>query len=120
MEAGKNGSIDIGASTWANNKSKLYPKKCPRSVKPRSGTLWGPGELRISKSRAPIGGHLRRSRKSDIAAEATASADYATCRHAPRPKGEQRARGCVLCEPRSALTRSAPVAPPLRIGARRV
>ena len=40
-------------------------------------------------------GHLRRSRKSDI-----------------RPKGEQRARGCVLCELRSALTRSAPVAPP--------
>ena len=28
-----------------------------------------PGELRISKSRAPIRGHLRRSRKSDIAAE---------------------------------------------------
>ena len=27
MEAGKNGSIDIGASTCANNKSKLYPKK---------------------------------------------------------------------------------------------
>ena len=41
-------------------------------------------------------GHLRRSRKSDIAA---------------RPKGEQRARGCVLCELRSALTISAPVAP---------
>ena len=41
-----------------------------------------------------------------------AAIDYATCRHAPRPKGEQRARGCVLCEPRSALTRSAPVAPP--------
>ena len=40
------------------------------------------------------------------------SADYATCRHAPRPKGEQRARGCVLWELRSALTRSAPVAPP--------
>ena len=41
-------------------------------------------------------GHLRRSRKSDIAAEENSSADYATCRHAPRPKGEQRARGCVL------------------------
>ena len=27
------------------------------------------------------------------------SSGYATCRHAPRPKGEQRARGCVLCEP---------------------
>ena len=46
-------------------------------------------------------GHLRRSRRSDIAAEENSSADYATCRHAPRPKGEQRARGCVL----------APVAP---------
>ena len=55
-------------------------------------------------------GHLRRSRKSDIAAEENSSADYATCRHAPRPKGEQRARGCVLCEPRSALTFSPPVA----------
>ena len=64
-------------------------------------------------------GHLRRSRKSDIAAEENSSADYATCRHAPRPKGEQRARGCVLCELRSALTRSAPVAPPLRIRVRR-
>ena len=41
-------------------------------------------------------GHLRRSRRSDIAAEENSSADYATCRHAPRPKGEQRARGCVL------------------------
>ena len=41
----------------------------------------------------------------------SASADYATCRHAPRPKGEQRARGCVLWELRSALTISAPVAP---------
>ena len=55
-------------------------------------------------------GHLRRSRKSDIAAEELSSADYATCRHAPRPKGEQRARGCVLCELRSALTFSPPVA----------
>ena len=55
-------------------------------------------------------GHLRRSRKSDIAAEENSSADYATCRHAPRPKGEQRARGCVLYELRSALTFSPPVA----------
>ena len=55
-------------------------------------------------------GHLRRSRKSDIAAEENSSADYATCRHAPRPKGEQRARGCVPCELRSALTFSPPVA----------
>ena len=78
---------------------------------PRSGevplnpeTQWppeGPHDFR---------GHLRRSRKSDIAAEEDSSADYATCRHAPRPKGEQRARGCVLCEPRSALTFSPPVA----------
>ena len=55
-------------------------------------------------------GHLRRSRKSDIAAEESSSADYATCRHAPRPRGEQWARGCVLYEPRSALTFSPPVA----------
>ena len=102
---------------YAPNNFRAKSSTLDRADCPERGNTITPSCGFPQKSFPPKGphdfrGHLRRSRKSDIAAEAGSSAAYATCRHAPRPKGEQRARGCVLCELRSALTRSAPVAPP--------
>ena len=38
----RSGEVPLNPETQLTPSCGLYPKKCPRSVKPRSGTLWGP------------------------------------------------------------------------------
>ena len=112
----------LPVSNWLLNRNA--PKECvrnqARSIKqtaPCVGVQYPPpagSPKNHSPRRGPtiLGGTFGARVKVTSLPRQSSSADYATCRHAPRPKGEQRARGCVPCELRSALTRSAPVAPP--------